>query len=68
SDSPYGIESLVNLEEFQAQEVPIRDRSVVDYIYFGDQTTTNYNIQDMPSWFKLDKEHLATYECEGLTE
>ncbi|MBU1204702.1 MAG: hypothetical protein KKE93_02220 [Nanoarchaeota archaeon] len=68
SNSLYGIESLVNLEEFQAQEVPIRDRSVVDYIYFGDQTTTNYNIKDMPSWFKLDEEHLETYECEDLTE
>ncbi|MBU4493274.1 MAG: hypothetical protein KKA61_02795 [Nanoarchaeota archaeon] len=68
SNSLYGIESLVNLEEFQAQEVPIRDRSVVDYIYFGNQTTENYNIQDMPSWFKLDEEHLETYECEDLTE
>ncbi|MBU4284457.1 MAG: hypothetical protein KJ968_05080 [Nanoarchaeota archaeon] len=68
SNSLYGIESLVNLEEFRAQEVPIRDRSVVDYIYFGDQTTTNYNIKDMPSWFKLDEEHLETYECEDLTE
>ena len=68
SNSVYGIESLVNLEEFQAQEVPIKSRSVVDYIYFGDQTTENYNIQDMPSWFKLDEEHLETYECEDLTE
>lgn len=68
SSSIYGIESLVNLEEFQAQEVPIKSRSVVDYIYFGDQSTTNYHIKNMPSWFKLDEEHLATYECEDLTE
>lgn len=68
SSSVYGIESLVNLEKFQAQEVPIRSRSVVDYIYFGDQSTTNYNIKNMPSWFKLDEEHLGTYECEDLTE
>ncbi len=68
SNSIYGIESLVNLEEFQAQEVPIRDRSVVDYIYFGDQTTTNYKIKYMPSWFKLDEGHLETYECGDLTE
>jgi len=66
SSSAYGIESLVNLEEFQAQEVPIKSRSVVDYIYFGDQLTTNYNIKDMPSWFRLDYDHLATYECENL--
>lgn len=68
SDSAYGIESLVNLEKFQAQEVPIKSRSVVDYIYFGDQTTINWNIKNMPSWFKLDEEHLATYECEDLIE
>jgi len=68
SDSAYGIESLVNLEKFQAQEVPIKSRSVVDYIYFGDQTTINWNIKNMPSWFKLDEEHLARYECEDLIE
>jgi len=68
SGSAYGIESLVNLEKFQAQEVPIKSRSVVDYIYFGDQTTSNYNIKDMPLWFRLDEEHLVTYECEDLIE
>jgi len=68
SSSPYGIESLVDLGKFQAQGTPTKDRSVVDYIYFGDQTTTDYNIKDMPSWFKLDEEHLETYECEDLTE
>lgn len=68
SSSPYGIESLVDLDKFQAQSIPTKDRSVVDYIYFGDQTTTNRNIKYMPPWFKLDEEHLEIYECEDLTE
>ena len=67
SNSSYGIESLVNLEKFQAQEVPIKSRSVVDYIYFGDQTTINYHIMNMPPLFMLDYKHLARYECEDLT-
>jgi hypothetical protein len=70
SSSDYGIESLVNLEEFQEQEVPIKSRSAVDYIYFGTESTTNHNIKNMPSWFMLDEEdnHLEIYGCEGITE
>ena len=68
SDSPYGIESLVNLYKFQAQEVPIKSRSVVDYIYFGTQSTDNCNIENMPWWFMLDKDdppnHVNIYQCK----
>ena len=33
-NSSMGIESLVNLEEFQQQGLALKDRSIVDYIYF----------------------------------
>jgi len=72
SNSSYGIESLVNLEKFQAQEVPIKSISVVDYIYFGTQSTDDCNIKNMPSWFMLDKDdppnHLNIYQCECVEE
>lgn len=67
SDSPTGIESLVNLEKFLEQGLSIKSRSAVDYIYFGSQVTTNYRIEGMPDWFKLDSAHLEVYEVEDLT-
>lgn len=67
SNSITGIESLVNLGEFQAQGIAIKDRSAVDYIYFGTQITTNYRINNTPEWFKLDSEHLGVYEVQNMT-
>jgi len=65
-NSSYGIESLVNLQEFLDQGLSIQSRSVVDYIYFGNQSTTNYNINDTPSWFRLDEQHLSIYDVEDM--
>ena len=68
SASPYGIESLVNLEDFSDQGLPTKARSAVDYIYFGNQATTDFYIENMPSWFKVDQDHLQTYEVQDLTK
>ena len=67
SNSSTGIESLVNLGEFQEQGLAIKDRSAVDYIYFGTQSTTDYGIEGAPDWFKLDSNHLEIYEVQNLT-
>ncbi len=67
SNSSTGIESLVNLKEFQDQGLVIKSRSAVDYIYFGTQSTVNYRIQGTPDWFKLDSNHLEIYEVQDLT-
>jgi hypothetical protein len=67
ANSTTGIESLVNLGEFQEQGLTIKDRSAVDYIYFGNQITTNFRTNVTPSWFKLDQDHLEIYEVEDLT-
>lgn len=66
-NSTYGIESLVNLEEFQQQGIAIKDRSIVDYIYFGTKSTTNFRINNTPTWFKIDQGHLDTYKVTNLT-
>jgi len=65
-NSTNGIESLVNLQEFQDQGLPIKDRSVVDYIYFGVSQTTNSMVNGTPAWFKLDVDHHDVYEVEDL--
>ena len=62
SNSTFGIESLVNLEDFQQQGISLKDRSIVDYIYFGAQTTTDYRVNGTPFWFKMDSGHLSTYQ------
>jgi hypothetical protein len=69
SPSPYGIESLVNLQVLADQGVVISDnnRSIVDYIFFGTVATNNYcNIQNMifepDRWFVLDDGHSEFYQ------
>lgn len=66
-NSTYGIESLVNLAEFQQQGLQLKDRSVVDYIYFGTKSTANYRINSTPEWFKLDEGHLDVYQARNWT-
>ncbi len=63
SSSPYGIESLVNIEEFKSQGFQTKSRSVVDYIYFGTESTNDCQIENMPLWFMLDDNHLSAYQC-----
>jgi len=76
-NSSNGIESLVNLEKFQQQGLAIKDRSVVDYIYFGTKSTTNFRVNNTPEWFKIDgslpapglskNEHLDVYQVRNIT-
>ncbi|MGC8929393.1 MAG: hypothetical protein ACP5OZ_02605 [Candidatus Woesearchaeota archaeon] len=70
SSSEQGIESLVNLQEFANLGLQIKERSVVDYIYFGNRTTFNLCVNntlaepDLPSWFRLDTDdnHVEKYQ------
>jgi len=75
SASPYGIESLINLQNLIDQGFETDSRSVVDHIYWSNKSVTSYNIDGMSSWFMMDDEdnsdanmtHLELYEVEGLT-
>ncbi len=66
SPNPNGIESLVYLPALSSQGVSIKDKSVVDHIYFSDNNPDSRNIAGMPSWFKLDDSHLEIYNVTGL--
>ncbi len=66
-NSTFGIESLVNLDKFLQQGISIKDRSAVDYIYFGTQSTVNYRINSTPEWFKIDEAHLDFYQLRNIT-
>lgn len=61
-----GLESLVNLAKFSAQEIPIYARSGVDYLYFSNSTLPYCTVNETASsysWFKLDTDHLSAYSA-----
>ncbi len=70
----YGIASLVNLDELNAQGVIVKNGvSTVDYLYFNGTGTTNYCPafgDPLPSWLKIDEGHyldpLRNYELDDL--
>lgn len=64
SSNENGIESLINLKDLSDQGIAIKDKSVVDYIYFSDSNPSACAVlpSGMPSWFKLDSDHLSVYE------
>ena len=72
ASSSNGIESMVNSQKLIDKGLPAKDRSAVDFIYYGAQATTNCEVKDPSySWFKLDKlpnpNHLDFYnaQCKG---
>ena len=66
-NSSLGIESLVNVDKFLQQGISAKDRSAVDYIYFGTQATVNYRVNNTPEWFKIDEAHLDFYQVRNIT-
>ncbi len=56
-----GVESFVDLQEFSDQGISTRDKSVVDHVYFSIIDPASCRISGMPSWFKIDSEHLVVY-------
>ncbi|PLW80782.1 hypothetical protein C0585_00760 [Candidatus Woesearchaeota archaeon] len=68
SNSSYGIESFVNLEDFQRQNLEVYNRSLIDYIYFdpssGDPDYCDFD--DLQEWVAIDASHLNDYEMNKL--
>ncbi len=63
SANQFGVESLVNLEKLTEQDISVKDKSLVDYIYFSSENPNSCDIEQngLPSWFKLDRNHLNVY-------
>jgi hypothetical protein len=72
--SKYGIASIVDLDELNAQSLPVlTTKATHDYLYFSNATTTNYCADfgtPLQSWFKIDaqhyNDHLRNYELDDL--
>ena len=68
SNSTYGIASLVDVKTLDSQDIVVKtDRSAVDYLYFGDSSTSTNKIVNMSRDFLLDDDHLAAYDATGKT-
>lgn len=67
SNSPYGIESLVNLRKLNEQGLDINSgSSVVDYYYWAGIGNGEYRVELTPGWFRLDEFHLEKYQVTQL--
>lgn len=65
--SVYGIESFVNAEEFAEKGLDVKDKTLIDYIYFSASNPASYNVNNMPGWFLIDTNHFEKYQVAGET-
>ena len=70
SPSPYGIESFVNINELNAQNLPVDQNAVkIDYIYFNNLATDKIcNVQNIPSdyYFVVPSNRISLYDLNNL--
>ncbi|MEM4255370.1 MAG: hypothetical protein QXR53_03505 [Candidatus Norongarragalinales archaeon] len=69
SASQFGIETIVNLNEFIAQDLPIRNQSHADHLYFNTTLSDQGNrvTGSSHAWLKLDCAHAAFYGVTAQT-
>ncbi|MBI4438971.1 hypothetical protein HY640_03510 [Candidatus Woesearchaeota archaeon] len=69
SGSPFGIETFVNVPELQQKGVSQYERSMVDYVYFGNLSTAAlYRVNNTyENWLLIDDAHLAKYQVQGVS-
>ena len=73
-ESEYGIESLVDIDELVSMGISIKQKTIVDYLYFGTENPPRQSVSGAPSWFRLDNRsnmdnsqgHYDLYEVIGL--
>ncbi len=68
SASPFGIESIVHIENIQviAPELYYSGKSTVDYVYFNAGNPANCEVNETKNvlaWFRLENAHLSEYEA-----
>jgi hypothetical protein len=62
---PQGIESLVDLSAFSAQGLEVKQKSIVDHVYFSTSNPSATQIPGKPSWFKIDSNNYAAYNVSN---
>lgn len=62
--NPNGIESLVNTDKLSGQGISVKDKCIIDYIYFNEANNPAYHVLvEAPGWIKIEDEpeHTAIY-------
>lgn len=62
-----GIESFVYIPDLSNQGISVKDKTVVDYIYFSTNNPDKSKVEGMPDWFKIDPAHETKYNVSTLT-
>lgn len=63
-----GIESLVNPLKISRAGLPINaESSIVDYYYWDEDNNGDYRVNQTPSWFKIDLDHLVKYNSTEVS-
>jgi len=63
-----GIESFVYIPDLSQQGIPIKEKSLIDYVYFSSSNPASYKVSGMPSWFRIDSSHVDKYQVGNLIE
>lgn len=70
SASPYGIETIVNINEFISQDIPIHNQSHVDHLYFNSSLSDQGHPVNSTSgsWLRLDCAHASFFGVADTTQ
>jgi len=61
-----GIESFVYVPDLSNQGISVKDKSIVDHIYFSLNNPSTSQVSGMPAWFKIDSTHESKYNITSL--
>lgn len=64
TSSPYGIESMINLDSLSSRGLPIYEYSVIDHKYWS--SSSGRHIPSMQSWFSIDSAHEDKYQVNSI--
>jgi len=64
----YGIESIVDLDRLDAQNVPITEKSTIDHTYFSNTAHTYCTVSEsgLPTWFRIEDTRDSDYNVTQL--
>ena len=64
----YGVESLVNVQKISNASIEVKNKSVVDYIYFSNNNPPEplCRISGMPNWILINEGNIDEYGADAL--
>lgn len=67
SETTNGMETFVNIDDFQDWGVPVKTNQVsLAYLYFRSTSHTGTSVRGLPDWFRIDAARAARYNLTDL--